>query len=132
MPIMIDSNVILDITNEDPVWMEWSMNQLETHASAGFIFNPMIYAELCCNFDSTAEVDRLFTDLPATFTEIPRQALFLVSKAHLLYRARGGSRVSGLPDFFIGAHASVLGIPILTRDTARFRTYFPEVELISP
>ena len=132
MAIMLDSNVVPDLTNEDPKWMEWSKAQLETHSTTGFIVNPMIYAEICCNFQNPWEVDSLIVTMNATLAEIPSKALYLAAKSHLLYRQRGGTRTSGLPDFFIGAHASVTGVPILTRDTARYKTYFPDVILISP
>jgi len=132
MAIMLDTNVVLDLTNDDPKWMEWSKARLETHSAEGFIVSPMVYAEICCNFENTDEVDSLLVEMNATLAETPREALYLAAKSHLLYRQRGGTRTSGLPDFFIGAHASVIGVPILTRDTARYKTYFPEVTLICP
>jgi len=94
--------------------------------------NAMVYSELCCNAETPAEVDALLQSLQVSLEEIPRRALFLASKAHLAYRRRGGTRTTGLPDLFIGAHAQVLGIPILTRDASRYKTYFPSVALISP
>lgn len=92
----------------------------------------MIYAELCAPAKDTAEVDNLLSSLGLDFFDIPREALFLASQAHLAYRRRGGTRTSGLLDFFIGGHAKALGIPILTRDKGRYATYFPNVALICP
>ena len=132
MPILVDSNVILDVVNQDPAWGEWSASALEQHAEGGFLANAMIYAELCCNADSPEEVDILLAGLEVRLSEIPREALFLAAKAHLAYRRRGGTRSTGLPDFFIGAHAQVLEIAILTRDPGRYKTYFPAVSLICP
>jgi len=132
MPVFVDSNVILDVANQDPVWLDWSRAALEKHASKGFLVNAMIYAELCCNAEAAAEVDGLLSVMEMELAEIPREALFLASKAHLAYRRRGGSRTTGLPDFFVGAHAQVLGVPILTRDQGCYKTYFPDVVLICP
>ena len=94
--------------------------------------NAMIYAERCWSAQARAEVDTLLAEIGVTMSEISRDALFLAAKVHLGYRHRGGSRTTGLPDFFIGAHAQTLGIPILTRDKGRYETYFPSVTLISP
>lgn len=132
MPILVDSNVILDLVNKDPVWLDWSKRALENLEKEGLKANAIIYAELCCSAASAAAVDALLADIGAVMLEIPREALFLASRAHLLYRRRGGTRTTGLPDFFIGAHAQALGIPILTRDKARYQTYFPGVALICP
>ena len=132
MPILVDSNIILDLVSRDPVWESWSSAALEQHAGRGLLVNSMIYAELCAPAKGSAEVDRLLVQLELEFFEITREALFLASQAHLAYRRRGGTRISGLPDFFIGAHAEALGIPILTRDKGRYATYFPTVPLICP
>jgi predicted nucleic acid-binding protein len=132
MAILVDSNVILDLVTRDPVWFEWSSHALEQHASEGFMTNGMIYAELCCEAKSPEEVDELLVRMEVKMAEIPRRALFLASKAHLAYRRRGGSRTTGLPDFFIGAHAEVAGVSLLTRDPGRYRTYFPNVSLLCP
>lgn len=94
--------------------------------------NPIIYAELSCRAESPLELDTTLRGLGLDYLEIPRSALFQATQAFLLYRKRGGNKTSPLPDFFIGAHAAALGIPLLTRDVARYRTYFPSVELICP
>ena len=132
MPVLVDSYVILDMVKQDAVWLNWSRSALEQHADGGLLANAMIYAELCTGADSSADVDNLLDGMLIEVSAIPRQALFLASKAHLAYRRQGGTRTTGLPDFFIGAHAEVLGIPILTRDQGRYKTYFPHVALICP
>lgn len=132
MPILVDSNVILDLVTKDPVWEQWSSSALVQHAGQGLFVNAMIYAELCAPAKDTAKVDNLLVTLDLELSEIPRHALFLASQAHLAYRRKGGTRTSGLPDFLIGGHTEALGIPILTRDKGRYATYFPNVALICP
>jgi predicted nucleic acid-binding protein len=132
MPILVDSNVIFDIVTRDPAWESWSSSALEQNAGQDLFVNSMVYAELCAPAKDTAEVDALLAAMELDFFDLPREALFLASHAHLAYRRRGGTRTSGLPDFFIGAHAQTLGIPILTRDKGRYATYFPSVPLICP
>jgi predicted nucleic acid-binding protein len=132
MPILVDSNVILDLATQDPVWAEWSGRALEEHAGERFLVNLVIYAELCSNANSAQEVDGLLDALNMEFAALPREALFLAAQAHLADRRRGGTRNIGLPDFFIGAHAQASGLSILTRDTGRYVTYFPAVPLIAP
>jgi predicted nucleic acid-binding protein len=132
MPILVDSNVIFDVVHQDPVWFEWSLTALENHSADGLVANAMIYAELCSNAETTQEVDDLLQSMGIVVLEIPPAALFLAAKAHVAYRRRGGSRTSALPDFFIGAHAEVAGLAILTRDQARYRSYFPTVPLVCP
>jgi predicted nucleic acid-binding protein len=132
MAIMVDSNVILDMVNQDPLWLDWSRSALEQHLDGGLLVNAVIYSELCSSANTAADVDALLEDMALALADIPREALFLASKAHLSYRRQGGTKASPLPDFFIGAHAQVLGIPILTRDQGRYRTYFPHVALICP
>src|SRR5208282_4435542 len=94
--------------------------------------NAIVYAEISPRYRSEAKVDELLKELKLDFAEIPQSAAFLAGKAHFLYRQRGGAKTSVLPDFFIGAHATVMGCSILTRDTSRFATYFPTVTLIAP
>ena len=132
MPVLVDSNVILDMVKQDAVWLNWSRAALEQHADGGLLANAMVYAELCTVASSSMDVDSLLEGMSIEVSAIPRQALFLASKAHLAYRRQGGTRTTGLPDFLIGAHAEVLGIPIFTRDRGRYKTYFPQVALISP
>jgi predicted nucleic acid-binding protein len=132
MPVFVDSNVILDLVNNDPNWVDWSRTALEKHADQGLVGNGMVYAELCANAESPTEVDALQEAMEISILEIPRLALFRASKAHLAYRRSGGAKIAPLPDFFIGAHAEVEGFPVLTRDEGRYRTYFSSVQLICP
>ncbi len=131
--ILVDSNIIFDLLDNDPQWCLWSGAQIQRCVQLDKIaINAMIYAELSPRYRSEAKVDKLLKELMLDFVEIPRSAAFLAGKAHLLYRQRGGAKTSVLPDFFIGAHATVLGCPILTRDTRRYAAYFPTVPLIAP
>jgi predicted nucleic acid-binding protein len=131
--ILVDTNVILDLVTADSVWMEWSRSQLRLAALSGpLAINAVIYAELAPRYDTMAQLDDLVETLEVTFEDLPRAALFLAGQAFLRYRNQGGRRTGVLPDFFIGAHASVTGMPLLTRDRARYVTYFPNVELIAP
>ncbi len=133
MDILVDSNVILDVTTEDETWFQWSSKTLEQYAETHIlVINPVIYAEVSIGFDRIEDVEAVLS--PAFFRRepLPWEAAFLAGKCFLAYRRRGGKRRSTLPDFFIGAHAAVAGIPLLTRDTSRYRTYFPKVKLIAP
>ena len=132
MGVLVDSNIILDVVTEDPVWAEWSDRAISLHQPDGLIVNPFIFAELCTGANSEDEVNLLLENLKLGFHEIPREGLFLAAKAFLKYRRSGGAKTSPLPDFFIGGHAEALGLPVLTRDTARYQTYFPGVRLIHP
>ena len=131
--ILVDTCIFLDIVQSDRSWVEWSMAQLELASEQGpLLINPVIYAELTAGYPSIESADRALTEFGARLEELPREALFLAGKAHRQYRERRGTRTGVLPDFFIGAHAAVLDIPVLTRDTARIRTYFPSVIMIAP
>ncbi len=133
MDILVDSNVILDIVTGDKKWFSWSSETLAKYAETHtLVINPIIYAEVSIGFDRIEDVEEV---LPLTFFRrdpIPWEAVFLAGKSFLAYRRRGGKKRSTLPDFFIGAHAAVLGIPLLTRDIARYRTYFSKLKLIAP
>jgi len=130
---LVDSNVLIDVFSDDPAWANWSSRALAELASAGpLVINPVIYAEVSHRYSSKELLDE---ELPAnTFLRenVPWDAAFLAGKAFADYRLRGGQRRSPLPDFFIGAHAAVSGMRLLTRDASRYRTYFPTVELIVP
>jgi len=133
MDILVDSNVILDIVTEDKKWFPWSSQALAKYAETHtLVINPIIYAEVSVGFDRIEDVEEV---LPSAFFRrdpIPWEAAFLAAKCFLAYRRRRGKKSSPLPDFFIGAHAAVLGIPLLTRDIARYRTYFPNLNIITP
>ena len=133
MPVLVDTNVLLDVAKDDPRWAEWSLEKLEALAVADELFvNAVVYAELSIGFDRIEDVDRLLDAVPAELLSIPAAAAFLAGKAFLAYRRRGGSKTGVLPDFFIGAHAVVTRSPLLTRDAGRYRSYFPTIELIAP
>lgn len=130
---VVDSNVLLDVLTDDPAWGEWSAGQLEQCAQDGpLLINQVVYAEVSVDVPRNEDMAVLLP--PGTFlrSEIPWEAAFLAGKSHRDYRRRGGARTTTLPAFFIGAHAAVFGLRLLTRDAARHRTYFPTVELIAP
>jgi len=131
--ILIDSSVFLDIFSKDPNWFECSVSRMaEVTDRSDACINPLIYAEISKRFTSIEELDELIPIDVFRRVPIPYQAAFLAGKAHAAYRRRGGTRITTLPDFFIGAHALVSGHTILTRDPRRIRQYFPSVELIAP
>lgn len=131
--VLVDTNVILDVIEDDEVWAEWSQGQMDAIAMReDLAINPVIYAELSLAFARIEELEAFFTSAEFRLLETPREALFLAGKAFLAYRKQGGTRTGVLPDFFIGAHAAVMDLPLLTRDSARYRTYFPDIQLIAP
>lgn len=131
--VLVDSNVLLDIATNDPAWADWSARALaEVAEYATLIINPIIYAEVSVGFTT---VEALDAALPAGFYQreaLPWEAGFLAGKSFLTYRRRGGSRTSPLPDFYIGAHAAIRNLGLLTRDPVRYRSYFPSVEILAP
>jgi predicted nucleic acid-binding protein len=131
--VLVDSNIILDVLTEDTQWFEWSSQKLSDYADQGtLVINPLIYAEISVGFN---QIEELEAALPRDFFRrdaLPYKAAFLAGQRFLEYRRRGGDRRSPLPDFYIGAHAVVAGMPLLTRDINRYRTYFPAVQLITP
>ena len=132
-PVIVDSNVLLDVITADPTWGAWSSESLERVADeAILVINALIYAEVSIGF---ASIEALEEALPPDLyrrEHLPYEAAFLAGKAYLRYREAGGARRSPLPDFYIGAHAAVAGYRLLTRDQTRYRTYFPTLELIAP
>lgn len=130
---LVDSNVLLDLVTDGQSWADWSQTQLERAAADGpIVINQVIYAEISTRYPTVEAVDPLLRELNIEVAVIPRAALFLAGKAYLRYRAAGGSRTGVLADFFIGAHAAVDRLRLLTRDTRRYRSYFPTVQLIAP
>ncbi|TFH64512.1 MAG: PIN domain-containing protein [Gemmatimonadales bacterium] len=130
--VLVDSNVLLDILIPDPEWEEWSSAALAEVAESFLLaINPIIYTEVSIGFD---RIEDLEAALPQDFRReaLPWDAAFLAGKAFLSYKQRSGSKTSTLPDFFIGAHAAVRGYTLLTRDAARYRTYFPSLTLVTP
>jgi hypothetical protein len=131
--IMVDTNVLIDVLQDDPQWAEWSVAQLRAQSKVHELaINAIVYAELSLAFERAEEVDDAVTSLGLKLLEIPRPALFLAGKAFVAYRKAGGARTKVLPDFFIGAHAAVAGVAILTRDARRYASYFPKVKLLIP
>ena len=131
--ILLDSNVLLDLWGGNPIWHSWSSQQIRRASILDELaINVIVYAEISVRFSTPARVDEDLRKLRASVLPIPRVAAFLAGKAHLEYRRKGGTKGNVLPDFFIGAHAAVLGYPLLTRDTRRYAAYFPMVRLIAP
>jgi hypothetical protein len=125
--------VILDVATEDPQWSDWSSSMLARCADSGvLIINPIIYAEVSVGFDRLEELDEALPADAFRRDPLPWEAAFLAGKCFLAYRRRGGARRSPLPDFYIGAHAAVKGLPLLTRAPKRYRTYFPHLTLLAP
>ena len=131
--LLVDTNVLVDVLQNDPQWADWSIAQMRAQARLHVLaINPIIYAELSLSFTTLEALDDVVQTLALAVREIPRPALFLAAKAYLQYRRSGGSQGQVQPDFFIGAHAAVEGWPLLTRDASRFRTYFPTLEVMAP
>lgn len=131
--LLVDTNVLVDVLQDDPQWANWSIGQLRAQASIHRLsINPIIYAEMSLSFSTLEGLDSAVSTLALELHDIPRPALFLAAKAFVRYRRRGGSKQQVLPDFFIGAHAAVEGWPLLTRDASRFRSYFPTLDVIAP
>jgi predicted nucleic acid-binding protein len=130
---LVDSNVLLDVATEDPRWATWSADSLARAADESTLaINPIVYAEVSIGFGTIEEIESSVPSYDFRRLDLPYEAAFLAGKAFVAYRRRGGSRTSPLPDFYIGAHAAVAGMRLLTRDARRYRTYFPSVPLISP
>jgi predicted nucleic acid-binding protein len=131
--LLVDTNVLVDVLQDDPQWSDWSIHQLRVQSQVhALVINPVVYAEVSLSFSTIEVLDAVLDRMGLTVQEMPKTALFLAGKAFGQYRRRGGTKTQVLPDFFIGAHAAVQGWPLLTRDAARFRTYFPGVVVLGP
>ena len=131
--LLVDTNVLVDVIQDDPRWADWSMRQLRAQAALHELaINPVVYAEISLSYSTLEALEKVVTAMKLAVREIPRPAVFLAGKAFAQYRKRGGSKTQVLPDFFIGAHAAVEGWPLLTRDASRFRTYFPGLQVLAP
>ena len=131
--VLIDSNVLLDLMTEDPRWFSWSAKALANAAETlRLVINPIIYAEVSIRYSLIEDLNAALPKAMIDREPIPYEAAFLAGKAFRVYRRRGGTKRSTLPDFFVGAHASVAGYSLLTRDATRYRTYFPKLPLIAP
>ena len=131
--LIVDTNVLVDVLENDPDWAEWSIGQLRAQAQIHqLVINPIIYAEVSLTFATVEALDAVVEQMRLTVADIPRPALFLAGQAFLRYRRADGRKSNVLPNFLIGAHAAVARCPLLTRDVRRYRAYFPTVELIAP
>ncbi|MGI8310654.1 type II toxin-antitoxin system VapC family toxin [Saccharopolyspora hattusasensis] len=130
---LVDSNILLDMVIEEAEWVDWSSDALEKAAEEGpLVINPLIFAEVSVRFPTIEEVEEAFPNDFFIRAPLPWSAAFLAGKCFLDYRKRGGEKWSPLPDFYIGAHAAVSRLRLLTRDARRYRTYFPTVDVIAP
>jgi predicted nucleic acid-binding protein len=130
---LVDASVILDIASEDDRWLDWSASMLTAAAERGpIVINPIIYAEVSTRFETIESLDDALPVELYTRVALPWEAGFLAAKAFREYRRRGGARTTTLPDFFIGAHAAIDGLTLLTRDVRRYLTYFPKLRIIAP
>lgn len=131
--LLVDTNVLVDVLEDDPQWADWSIQQLRFQSKIHrLVINPIVYSELSMTFSTVEALDQTIAGLGLAMIELPKPALFLAGKAFLRYRRQGGTKSNVLGDFFIGAHAVVSGLQILTRDTKRYRSYFPSVVLVAP
>ena len=131
--VLVDSCVLLDLFTDDPVWAEWSENILEEYMQTNSLYiNSIVYTEVSIGFKRIEELEKAISALSVKVLEIPREALFLAGKVFLEYRRNRGTKNSPLPDFFIGAHASVSKFDLITRDIQKYQTYFPQIQLIHP
>jgi predicted nucleic acid-binding protein len=131
--IFVDTNVIVDLIGRDPVWSDWSRQELEAASSTDQLaINDVVYAELSVGYSRYQDIDAFIARAGLALMQTPRQALFIAGKAFQRYRRGGGPRTGVLADFFIGAHAIVSDAKLLTRDPRRYRFYFPGIELITP
>ncbi|MBO1540954.1 type II toxin-antitoxin system VapC family toxin [Pseudomonas sp. OA65] len=131
--ILVDTNVLIDVLEDDPVWADWSIEQMRAQSKIhNLVINPVIYAELSQTFSTFEALDEVVEEMGLLMQELPRPALFLAGKAFVRYRKVGGGKNNVLADFFIGAHAAVKRLPLLTRDAKRYRSYFPSVQLVVP
>ena len=131
--IFVDTNILIDVLGDDPVHADWSQRQLDRALLASSLrINPVVYAEVAPSYATQEALDAVLSTMKISIEPMARRALFLAGKAHVAYRRRGGRESRTLPDFFIGAQAAALKAPLITRDTSRYRSYFPSLVLIAP
>lgn len=131
--MLVDTNVLVDVLENDPDWADWSITQLQAQSKVHrLVINPIIYSELSLTFSTVEALDQVLDGMELRMLEVPKPALFLAGKAFVQYRRNGGVKNNVLGDFFIGAHAAVSGLPVLTRDTRCYRSYFSGVQLVAP
>jgi predicted nucleic acid-binding protein len=130
---LVDSCVLIDVLADDPHWATWSLDQLEACAAlAPLVINPLILAEISPRFERASDLEAALAGLPLVREALPWDAAFLAGQAFKVYRQAQGSKTSPMPDFYIGAHALVGQMQLLTRDAARYRNYFPTLQLVAP
>jgi hypothetical protein len=133
LEILVDSNVILDVVTENEKWFQWSSDALANCADDNIlVINPIIYAEISIRFKNIEDLEEALLPEHYRRDQLPWEAAFLAGKCFVEYRRKGGEKHAPLPDFYIGAHAAVTGMPLLTRDDTRYRTYFPKLKIIAP
>jgi predicted nucleic acid-binding protein len=132
MPTILDSNVLLDLVQRDPLWYSWSAERLTQSQSNGVCINAVVFAECSAGYASRIEFHNTLKHVGVNFENIPEEAAYLAGRTHLEYRRRGGLRARTLPDFLIGAHAAVRDFTLVTRDPAIYRGYFPNLDIIAP
>jgi predicted nucleic acid-binding protein len=130
--ILVDANILIDIFAAESAWTSWSQEQLSASSAEGLAINFVVYAEIAPCFSSKIDLDLFLNDFSIRVLALTEEAAYMAAMAHQAYRRLGGQRIATLPEFFIGAHASASGMKLLTRDTARYKAYFPKVKLISP
>lgn len=131
--MLVDTDITVDVLENDPDWADWPISQMQAQSKVHrLVINPIIYAELSLTFSTVEALDQVLDGMKLRMLEVPKAALFLAGKAFVQYRRSGGIRSNVLGDFFIGAHAAVGGLPVLTRDTRRYKNYFPSVKLVAP
>lgn len=131
--MLVDTNILIDVLNNEPRWADWSIHQLRVQSKIHVLsINPIIYSELSSAFTKIEDLDDVVQVMGLKYVQLPKPALFLAAKAFQAYRKKGGTKHNILGDFFVGAHAAVSRMPVLTRDTQRYKTYFPSVQLVSP
>ena len=132
-PTLVDSCILIDVLADDPHWADWSLNQLELLAAqAPLVINPLILAEISPRFERASDLETALAALPLVRQPLPWDAAFLAGQAFKVYRQQKGVKTSPMPDFYIGAHALVGGLRLLTRDAARYVSYFPTLHVVSP
>ncbi|MBK6593064.1 MAG: type II toxin-antitoxin system VapC family toxin [Burkholderiales bacterium] len=130
---LVDSCILIDVLANDARWADWSLDQLARLGSQGaLVINPIILAEVSPRFERAADLETALADLPLVREALPWDAAFLAGQAFKVYRQAQGAKTSPMPDFYIGAHALVGGMQLLTRDAARYRSYFPNLPLVAP
>ena len=130
---LVDANVLIDVATDDPQWSDWSAKELAKAGQGGrLVINPVVYAEVSIAFDRIEDLNAVLPEAVFHREDLPWEAAFLAGKAFRAYRRRGGARTLPMPDFYIGAHAAIRRHRLLTRDAARFQTYFPTLDLITP